>query len=533
MGLKRTAVSIVLAGIFIVYMFGYPKSARIIPPANPDDPPRLPEGQQRNVLIIGGGLAGMSAALELAERGYQVTIREADSVLGGRLHTRPVERLGQTFQVEHGFHAWFHNYHQFKDIRERLDIDKNFQTWGSNFFRWRKYLPEEISSWGPYPINMLGIVLKSQNLGIVSAMKNQGPLADLMNFDMDVVYDKYDQYTFDEWAKLRNLDTTFYDVMLRPALSVTLNEENTLSAAEMLMYSHFYFLSDAEADKREITRMDYGSAVINPWAKRLQELGARIELNAKVERLLVDDKTGKIIGESSHPEEKYDHVILAPNLQGVEEILTAPLKVDSPAKQPIQKILKDVSQLEIAPPYKVLRAWFDKELENSGSAIFLQVPDFDPVSAIGQYHWHEKESEEWANKTGGSIMEFHLYDWKFGNVRDEDIWGLIAPTVKEIYPEMFERDFKMLAYHVNSYENFPSFKKGLQQYRPNATYPSQCGIPNLSFAGDWLRTSYPSALMERAVSTGREAANHVLLSDHIRQAPFKVCPSRGPGFGSM
>ena len=82
---------------------------------------------------------------------------------------------------------------------------------------------------------------------------------------------------------------------------------------------------------------------------------------------------------------------------------------------------------------------------------------------------------------------------------------------------------------VNSYENFPSFKKGLQQFRPNATYPSECGIPNLSFAGDWLKTSYPSALMERAVSTGREAANHVLLSDHVRQASFKVCPSHGPG----
>ena len=50
----------------------------------------------------------------------------------------------------------------------------------------------------------------------------------------------------DEWAKLTNLDTTFYNVMLRPALSVTLNEENTLSAAEMLMYSHYYFLSDSQ-----------------------------------------------------------------------------------------------------------------------------------------------------------------------------------------------------------------------------------------------------------------------------------------------
>ena len=51
-----------------------------------------------------------------------------------------------------------------------------------------------------------------------------------------------------------------------------------------------------------------------------------------------------------------------------------------------------------------------------------------------------------------------------------------------------------------------------------------------SFAGDWLHTTYPSALMERAVSTGREAANHILLADGVCQAPMTVTASRGPGF---
>ena len=52
---------------------------------------------------LGGGLAGMSAALELAERGYQVTIREADTVLGGvYMQTKPVRKLGRTFMVDGG-----------------------------------------------------------------------------------------------------------------------------------------------------------------------------------------------------------------------------------------------------------------------------------------------------------------------------------------------------------------------------------------------------------------------------------------------
>ena len=56
-------------------------------------------------MSTGGGLAGLSAALELAERGYNVTIREAEPYIGGRAHSSSFEALGQTWQVEHGFHG--------------------------------------------------------------------------------------------------------------------------------------------------------------------------------------------------------------------------------------------------------------------------------------------------------------------------------------------------------------------------------------------------------------------------------------------
>lgn len=56
-------------------------------------------------MIVGGGLAGLSAGLELVERGYDVTIQEKNQVLGGRLMTEEVEVQGQTFHIEHGFHG--------------------------------------------------------------------------------------------------------------------------------------------------------------------------------------------------------------------------------------------------------------------------------------------------------------------------------------------------------------------------------------------------------------------------------------------
>lgn len=55
-------------------------------------------------------------------------------------------------------------------------------------------------------------------------------------------------------------------------------------------------------------------------------------------------------------------------------------------------------------------------------------------------------SMEWASETGGSVIEFHLYTWSQNfdpNTEDSKVWELISPTVKLIYPEIFDRNFKV------------------------------------------------------------------------------------------
>lgn len=104
------------------------------------------------------------------------------------------------------------------------------------------------------------------------------------------------------------------------------------------------------------------------------------------------------------------------------------------------------------------------------------------------------------------VIEFHIYTFsKYfpKNATDEQVWPLISPTVQKIYPEIFDRNFKILAYHVNSLQNFASFEKGLYLNRPTVkTIAEKCYLDNVYISGDWIKTSYPVCLMERAVSTG-------------------------------
>jgi uncharacterized protein with NAD-binding domain and iron-sulfur cluster len=193
----------------ILSLFSYcdaiPRKPVHLNPKNPDAPDSL--SQSKSVLIIGGGLAGLSAALELSERGYDVTIRESNEVCGGRVegrkkklvHPKPPLTEFDSFNIEHGFHAWFHNYYTLKDIRDRLDINDNFRPWDAVKYIFRDYKPESIASEGPYPINILKIMLNSPNLRLDQAIKSTLSLPDLMFFNYKTIAHQYDNITFYEW----------------------------------------------------------------------------------------------------------------------------------------------------------------------------------------------------------------------------------------------------------------------------------------------------------------------------------------------
>src|SRR5271170_5062118 len=62
---------------------------------------------RQTVAVFGGGVAGLSAAHELAERGFQVHLYERKQALGGKARSIPVPNSGENGRLplpgEHGF----------------------------------------------------------------------------------------------------------------------------------------------------------------------------------------------------------------------------------------------------------------------------------------------------------------------------------------------------------------------------------------------------------------------------------------------
>ena len=158
----------------------------------------------------------------------------------------------------------------------------------------------------------------------------------------------------------------------------------------------------------------------------------------------------------------------------------------------------------------------------------IETPQHDPIALIGQFHLLESEGAAWAAESRGSILEFHLYALtpEIASIPDRQLWAAIRPTALEILPEL--ADAHLLGRTVGNYENFTSFATGTGRNRPTPTSPALDGISNLSLCGDWVHADVPSALMERAVLTGRLAANACRLADGVREVGYDHTALTGP-----
>src|ERR687889_374802 len=76
------------------------------------------------VAVLGGGVAGLSAAHELAERGFDVTVYEQRDAPGGKARSMPHEGSGtegrQDLPGEHGFRFFPGFYRHLPDTMARI-----------------------------------------------------------------------------------------------------------------------------------------------------------------------------------------------------------------------------------------------------------------------------------------------------------------------------------------------------------------------------------------------------------------------------
>ncbi|MFN3298662.1 MAG: FAD-dependent oxidoreductase [Sediminibacterium sp.] len=100
--------------------------------------------KKQRIVIIGGGLSGLTLAYLLEKKNYEITLIEASPRLGGRIETA-VGNLGTPLELGA---TWFSETHvQLLSLLAKLEIKKYEQyTKGVSLFQTTKFEPPQLFS---------------------------------------------------------------------------------------------------------------------------------------------------------------------------------------------------------------------------------------------------------------------------------------------------------------------------------------------------------------------------------------------------
>ena len=128
-------------------------------------PPESPAQRPRSVVVVGGGCAGIAAAVRLAGRGVPVTLVETRKRLGGRATSFPDPETGEL--LDNCQHVLMSGCTNLMDLYKRLGVSKKIQWSAKLYFKAADgSLDTLVADDLPAPMHMLRPMLKFRGMGL-------------------------------------------------------------------------------------------------------------------------------------------------------------------------------------------------------------------------------------------------------------------------------------------------------------------------------------------------------------------------------
>ena len=486
-----------------------------------------------SAVVCGGGLAGLAAATILCERGVSVTVLEAESSLGGRLRTWP-ETLpdGTVLGMERGFHAFFRQYYNLRALLRRVDKDlerlvplPDYPVFGpGGLVQSFEDIPTRP------PANFLAIVRRADTFRWRDLTRVNGRAAlQMLRYDPDRTYARFDSMTAKDYLDSLRFPPEARRMLFDVFSHSFFNPEEEMSAAELLMMFHYYFLANPEGLVFDVLNDTFENALLQPLRVYLGDRGVCFATGRRVTSIHRSGRPGSLSpaldggwdvlhasssGTGEVRQEAADVVVLALNVPGLKDVVSASPELGDAAWRQKIEALRETS------PFAVWRLWLDGPTAPDRHA-FVGTAGFPLLDNISLFHLFEEESRAWANRTGGSVVELHAYGMP-DSTTEPAIRGAMQSALFELYPETRQAGVVHESFFVE--RDCPAFPPGGYQARPDVETPES----DVALAGDFVRLEFPSALMERATASGFLAASALLRPYGVRPEPLGSVSPRGP-----
>ena len=446
------------------------------------------------VAVVGGGLAGLAAAIECADRGAEVTVYEARSRLGGA--TFSFERNG--LWLDNGQHVALRCCTAYLGFLRRLGVDHLLPIQRRlNVPVLREGKREALLSRTalPAPLHLAATLLRYAPLSPgerLSAVRGARALGRLDPDDP-----RLDEQTFGGWlaahGQSANIVASLWNLIALPTLNLPADEASLAAAVKVFRTG---LLDSADACDIGVPAVPFQRLHAEPARAALEERGGRVITGTVVRAVTLD------LGlELESGSEDADAVILAVPHEAVAAI-APPGVVDA----------DELSGLGTSPIVN-LHIHFDREVLPHPLAATIGSPLqwlFDRTAAAGAAE--------------GQLLAVSL-SHATGEIGTSvaDLRARYLPAIERLLPAA--RGAAVLDFAV-THEPRATFRvaPGTRRLRPGPG----TSVPGLLLAGAWTDTGWP-ATMEGAVRSGLTAARAALAT---ATAPRRAAPEPTPLGGS-
>jgi carotenoid phi-ring synthase / carotenoid chi-ring synthase len=489
---------------------------RVLVPADPRLPRAAPGGTE--AVVVGGGIAGTSAAVVLAERGVAVTLLEAAPTLGGRLGAWPHTLPDGTEQVvEHGFHAFFRHYDTWRAVLRRIDPELSFlRPVGGYPVISQQWPPEDLTGLpAAPPLNLLALFARSPSLGLRDLTGSDRALAgELLAYDREATTAAFDDMPASEFLSGLGMSDRANAMLFEAFARSFFCNPAAMSAAELIAMFHYYFLGNPAGIGFDVPDTDHLTCIWQPLAAYLDKHSAQVRTEAPVARIGAAPGHRWRVELADGTALDTAHLVLAVDPGALRRLVGASPDVAEAAP----RLAAAAESLQVAPPFAVSRLWLDRDVAAERPA-FSAVSREPTLDSISVYSRLERPSAEWAARTGGSVVELHSYSCTAPDV--DTATARMRAELAALWPETADAGVVHLQQRMEA--TAPAFPPGGASTGPTVTGQAR----GIRVAGDYVRTPLLAGLMERAAMTGVLAANDVLGEVGAGPEEIRGVPQRG------
>ena len=456
------------------------------------------------VAVVGGGLAGIAAAVRLADAGRQVLLYEAGARLGGLTHSF---RRGE-LDVDNGQHVFLRCCTAYLDLLGRLGVrgQVHLQPRLDVVVRAPGRTARLRRTGLPAPLHLAGTLLRYPMLS--PADRARAVAGALALRRIRLADPAVDEVNFAGWLARhgQNARTTaaLWDVFTIAALNVPAAEASLAMAAKVFQTG---LLTRAGAGDIGWSRLPLQQLHAEPAARALAAAGAELRTRTRVAGLR-PDSGGWLLTDQAGGTDRADQVVLAAPPDQVERLLPAGA-LDQPAGWSAGLGTSPIVNAHLVLDRQVLTEPFVAGLDSAVQWVF------DRTEQSGLARLPGRAGQQYLAISLSAADE--LIDLRTAELRDR-----ILPALTALLPEL--RGARVLDFFVTR-ERHATFRPapGTGRLRPGTA----TRLPGLVLAGAWTDTGWP-ATMESAVLSG-EAAAALLLATPAPAAAVPAVPAGQAG----